>query len=45
VTRLLGASESQLIDVEGVGETRARQLMTFFHRLEATAHEWEPVLD
>ena len=45
VTRLLRASESQLIDVEGVGDTRAKQLLTFFHRLEAAAHEWEPVLD
>lgn len=45
VTRLLRASEGQLIDVEGVGETRAKQLLTFFHRLEAAAHEWEPVLD
>lgn len=45
VTRLLGASEEQLIAVEGVGETRARQLLNFFRRLEAAAHEWEPVLD
>jgi len=45
VTSLLRASEGQLIDVEGVGETRAKQLLTFFHRLEAAAHEWEPVLD
>ncbi|HEX6219742.1 MAG TPA: DNA integrity scanning diadenylate cyclase DisA [Acidimicrobiia bacterium] len=45
VTRLLRASEEQLIDVEGVGETRAEQLLNFFHRLEAAAHEWEPVLD
>jgi diadenylate cyclase len=45
VTKLLRASEDQLIDVEGVGETRARQLLNFFHRLEAAAHEWEPVLD
>ena len=45
VTRLLRASEEQLIDVEGVGETRAEQLLGFFHRLEAAAHEWEPVLD
>lgn len=45
VIRLLGASESQLIDVEGVGDTRARQLRNFFQRLEAAAHEWEPVLD
>lgn len=45
VTRLLRASESQLIDVEGVGDARAKQLLTFFHRLEAAAHEWEPVLD
>lgn len=45
VTRLLRASEAQLIDVEGVGDTRAKQLLSFFHRLEAAAHEWEPVLD
>lgn len=45
VTRLLRASEEQLISVEGVGETRAEQLLNFFHRLEAAAHEWEPVLD
>lgn len=45
VTRLLRATEDQLIDVEGVGDTRAKQLLTFFHRLEAAAHEWEPVLD
>jgi diadenylate cyclase len=45
VTRLLRASEPELIDVEGVGDTRAKQLLGFFHRLEAAAHEWEPVLD
>ena len=45
VTKLLGASESQLISVEGVGETRARQLSNFLRRLESAAHEWEPVLD
>jgi diadenylate cyclase len=45
VTKLLRASEAQLVAVEGVGETRAKQLLTFFHRLEAAAHEWEPVLD
>lgn len=45
VTRMLRASESQLIDVEGVGDTRAKELLNFFHRLEAAAHEWEPVLD
>jgi diadenylate cyclase len=45
VTRLLRASETQLIHVEGVGDTRAKQLLSFFHRLEAAAHEWEPVLD
>ncbi|MFZ0014862.1 MAG: DNA integrity scanning diadenylate cyclase DisA [Acidimicrobiia bacterium] len=45
VTRLLRATEEQLIDVEGVGETRAEQLLSFFSRLEAAAHEWEPVLD
>lgn len=45
VTRLLRASEDQLIDVEGVGEARAEQLLSFFSRLEAAAHEWEPLLD
>ncbi|MGD2060688.1 MAG: DNA integrity scanning diadenylate cyclase DisA [Acidimicrobiia bacterium] len=45
VTRLLRASEAQLIDVEGVGDTRAKQLLSFFQRLEVAAHEWEPVLD
>lgn len=45
VDRILRASESQLIAVEGVGDTRAKQLMTFLRRLEAAAHEWEPVLD
>ena len=45
VNRILRASESQLIDVEGVGDTRAKQLLSFFHRLETAAHEWEPVLD
>ena len=45
VTRLLRASEAQLTAVEGVGDTRAEQLLGFFDRLEAAAHEWEPVLD
>lgn len=45
VTRLLRATEEQLIAVEGVGDTRAEQLLNFFRRLEAAAHEWEPVLD
>lgn len=45
VTRLLRASEEQLIDVEGVGDTRAEQLLGFFKRLESAAHEWEPLLD
>jgi diadenylate cyclase len=45
VTKLLQASDAQLIDVEGVGDTRAQQLISFFRRIEAAAHEWEPVLD
>ncbi len=45
VTRLLRATEEQLIAVEGVGETRASQLMSFFDRLQTSAQEWEPVLD
>jgi diadenylate cyclase len=45
VSKLLRASEDQLTVVEGVGETRARQLRAFFDRLQAQSHEWEPVLD
>lgn len=45
VTRLLRATEDQLIAVEGVGETRASQLMSFFDRLQTSAQEWEPGLD
>lgn len=45
VTRLLNAEQSDLVSVEGVGETRASQLRAFFDRLLDSAHEWEPVLD
>jgi diadenylate cyclase len=45
VARMLEASEAQLIEVEGVGDTRAKQLIRYFRRLESAAHEWEPVLD
>lgn len=45
VSRLLKASEAQLIDVEGVGATRAKQLSGFLHRLETAASEWEHMLD
>lgn len=45
VSRFLGATEQELVDVEGVGDTRARQLSGYFGRLEASAHEWEPGLD
>lgn len=45
VSKLLRASEDQLIAVEGVGETRASQLRSFFDRLLDSAQEWEPVLD
>lgn len=45
VAKLLRASEDQLIDVEGVGDTRASQLLSFFDRLQTSAQEWEPVLD
>jgi diadenylate cyclase len=43
--RLLDADEGQLVSVEGVGETRARQLLAFFERLKMSAQEWETVLD
>lgn len=45
VSRLLRADEQKLLDVEGVGETRARQLKVFFDRLLSSAPEWEAVLD
>ncbi|MFV1962038.1 MAG: DNA integrity scanning diadenylate cyclase DisA, partial [Acidimicrobiia bacterium] len=45
VSKLLRASEDQLVVVEGVGETRAGQLRSFFDRLQSQSHEWEPVLD
>ena len=45
VSKVLRASEDQLLGVEGVGDTRAEQLMSFFERLQAQALEWEPVLD
>lgn len=45
VSKLLRASEEQLITVEGVGETRAGQLRSYFDRLEASASEWETGLD
>lgn len=45
LTKLLAAEERALHRVEGVGETRARQLRAFFDRLEASGQEWEAVLD
>jgi diadenylate cyclase len=45
VSKLLNASQADLLAVEGVGETRAGQLRAFFDRLLDSAHEWEPVLD
>lgn len=45
VSRLLRAGVDDLLEVEGVGETRAGQLRAFFDRLLHTADEWEPVLD
>lgn len=45
VSKLLRASEDQFLAVEGVGDTRASQLRSFFDRLQTAAQEWEPVLD
>lgn len=45
VTKVINASEDRLRNVEGVGDTRAEQLRTFLDRLQATAQEWEPILD
>ncbi len=43
--RILKATEEDLTTVEGVGDTRANQLRTYFDRLESMADEWEPLLD
>lgn len=45
VTKIINASEERLRSVEGVGDTRAEQLRSFLDRLQATANEWEPVLE
>lgn len=44
-SRLLRAEVEQLLAVEGVGETRARQLKIYFERLLSHSQEWEAVLD
>jgi len=41
VSKLLRATPDQLTDVEGVGDTRAAQLRSFFDRLVYSAQEWE----
>jgi diadenylate cyclase len=41
--RILRAEKDELISVEGVGETRADQLLTYFERLQSMAEEWEPL--
>lgn len=41
--RILRADKDELISVEGVGETRADQLLTYFERLQSMAEEWEPL--
>jgi diadenylate cyclase len=45
ITSLLDAADDELTAVEGVGDARAKQLLAYFDRIEAAAHEWEPVLD
>ncbi len=45
VSGLLSAPVEDLRRVEGVGETRAGQLRSYFDRLRDSAEEWEPVLD
>ncbi len=45
VSGLLGAPVEDLRQVEGVGETRAGQLRSYFDRLRDSADEWEPALD
>lgn len=41
--RILRAHKEDLISVEGVGETRADQLLAYFERLQSMADEWEPL--
>lgn len=43
--RVLGADQNELTTVEGVGDTRANQLRSYFDRLETLASEWEPLVD
>lgn len=43
--RLLGASQRQLEEVEGIGSTRAAQLRMYFDRLQMAAQSWDPDLD
>lgn len=45
LSRILQASRDELTSVEGVGETRAGQLRSYFDRLESLADEWEPQPD
>lgn len=45
VTKIINSSEERLRNVEGVGDARAEQLRSFLDRLQATAHEWEPILE
>ncbi|MCB1247518.1 MAG: DNA integrity scanning diadenylate cyclase DisA [Acidimicrobiia bacterium] len=41
--KIFGAAREDLIAVEGVGETRADQLRSYFDRLESMADELEPL--
>ncbi len=43
--RILRATQDNLIEVEGVGETRAEQLRSYFDRLQLMADELEPLSD
>ncbi len=40
--RILRVHKEDLISVEGVGETRADQLLAYFERLQSMADEWQP---
>ncbi len=45
VAKMLDANLDKLTRVEGVGDTRARQLREYFDRLQAAAHLPDPVFD
>lgn len=44
LSKVLTADRDELITVEGVGEARADQLLSYFDRLVSMAEEWQPLI-